>query len=192
VAFIDLEHMYVPDAITLGGTVFGIATFSLRPSLGLVDAVLGAALGFAMVWLPFVVLYKWIRGRTGMGLGDAKLVMLAGAWFGWPGAVFALLAGAVQGTIVAVLLLIFRGRIDEPEAIQAEKEEVQKELERMGAEERAAAEALLAKDPLYEAPGGSAALARIAFGPFLVLAMLEYLFFGDAIGAAVGWLGLSG
>ena len=30
--------------------------------------------GSSRVWLPFGVVYKWIRGRVGMGLGDAKLI----------------------------------------------------------------------------------------------------------------------
>src|SRR5260370_394919 len=130
VALGDLEHMYVPDAISIGGTLFGLATFSLR-GLSFTDALLGAALGFAVVWLPFGVLYKWIRGRTGMGLGDAKLVMLAGAWFGWIGAVFALLAGAVQGTLAVIALLLTRGRIEEPAAVEEENPETPAELPRI-------------------------------------------------------------
>jgi leader peptidase (prepilin peptidase)/N-methyltransferase len=192
VAFIDLEHMYVPDAISIGGTVFGLATFSLRPDLGFFDALLGAAAGFGMVWVPFGLVYRWIRGRTGMGLGDAKLVMVAGAWFGWPGAVFSLLAAAVQGTIFAFVLLAVHGRIDEPEAVKEEKRKVQTELEALGPAERVAAEAELAKDPLYEAPAGGFGLSRIAFGPFLVLAMLEYLLMGrEALGDYLRWVGIA-
>jgi len=193
VAFIDLEHMYVPDAISVGGTVFGIATVSLRPEIDLKDALLGAAVGFGIVWLPFGVLYKVIRGRTGMGLGDAKLLMMAGAWFGWTGAVFALLAGAVQGTVAAVILLLVHGRIEEPAGVMAEKRETETALAQLSPEERAAAEAELAKDPLYEASSSSSlGLARIAFGPFLVLAMLEYLLIGrDWVGDYVRWLGYS-
>ena len=190
IAFIDLEHMYVPDALSLGGTVFGIATFSLRPALSLTGALLGAAIGFAIVWLPFGVAYKWIRGRTGMGLGDAKLVMLAGAWFGWTGAVFALLAGAVQGTVVVLVLLLVRGRIDEPVAIEQERRETAEALAAMSPEERAEAEAELAKDPLYEASSEGIGPSRIAFGPFLAMAMLEYLLVGrDWIGGYLRWLG---
>src|SRR5580700_1352286 len=37
-AFIDAEHMYLPDAITLGGTLFGLLTPSLR-DLGWGDAL---------------------------------------------------------------------------------------------------------------------------------------------------------
>lgn len=179
-AFIDLEHMYIPDLVSIGGTVLGIATFSLR-GIGFVDSLIGAAIGFAIVWLPFSVGYKALRGQTGMGLGDAKLVMLAGAWFGWKGAVFVLLAGAVQGTIAAIAMLLTKGKIEEPEAVRQEKEAMMRELEAMSPEEREKAEAELANDPIYEELNGGVGQARIAFGPFLVLATLEYLLLGDTL-----------
>jgi leader peptidase (prepilin peptidase)/N-methyltransferase len=193
VAFIDLEHMYVPDAISVGGTIAGVATYSLRSDVDLADVLIGAGVGFSVVWLPFSVLYRAIRGRTGMGLGDAKLVMMAGAWFGWTGAIFALLAGAVQGTIAALIVLLVHGRIDEPAAVQKEREETEQSLAKMSPEERARAEAELERDPIYEAvPTGSVGLARIAFGPFLALAMLEYMFIGRSVGDYTRWLGLFG
>jgi leader peptidase (prepilin peptidase)/N-methyltransferase len=195
VAFIDLEHMYVPDVISIGGTAVGVLTYSLRPDfdLDLADVLIGAAVGWIVVWLPFGVLYRWIRGRTGMGLGDAKLVMMAGAWFGWSGAMFALLAGAVQGTVAALVVLLVHGRIEEPEAVQKERQETEQTLAQLPPEQRAAAEAELGRDPLYEAvPAGSVGLARIAFGPFLALAMLEYLFLGPAVVEYGRWIGLSG
>src|SRR5579883_328916 len=52
-AFIDAEHMILPDSITLGGALFGLATPGLR-GLGYLDVVLGAAAGFVGVWLPLV------------------------------------------------------------------------------------------------------------------------------------------
>jgi leader peptidase (prepilin peptidase)/N-methyltransferase len=189
VAFIDMEHMYVPDALSIGGALFGIATFSLRPDLSFTDALLGAVIGFCIVWLPFGIGYKALRGRTGMGLGDAKLVMLAGAWFGWSGAVFALLAGAVQGTLVVAALFLLRGRIEEPAAVEQEKRETLEALEAMSPEERALAEAELEDDPLYEPSSPGLGLSRIAFGPFLALAMLEYLLVGrEWVGGYVRWL----
>ncbi|WP_437604370.1 prepilin peptidase [Sorangium sp. So ce590] len=187
--FIDLEHMYIPDAITIGGAVLGVATASLR-SMGFTDALLGAAIGFAVVWLPFVVLYPRIRGgRVGMGLGDAKLLMLAGAWFGWGGALFVLGAGAVQGSIVAIGMLLVRGSIEEPEAVRLEREQIRAELAAMSPEERAAAEKEIAQDPLAEAPGEGFGQARIAFGPFLALATLECLLVGrDVLDAYFSWI----
>jgi leader peptidase (prepilin peptidase)/N-methyltransferase len=176
-AFIDLEHMYLPDAITIGGAVLGLATASFR-SMRFVDALIGAAVGFVIIWLPFVVIYPRLRGRAGMGQGDARLVMLAGAWFGWQGTLFVLGAGAIQGTLVAVPLLLFKGRIEEPEAVKQEREEMKRELETMSPEERAEAEKELAEDPLAEEAGPGLGQARMAFGPFLVLATIECLLFG--------------
>jgi len=188
-AFIDLEHMYLPDAITLGGAVLGVATASLR-SMRFVDAIIGAAVGFVVVWLPFVFIYPRLRGRAGMGLGDAKLLMLAGAWFGWGGALFVLGAGAVQGTLVAIPLLLFKGKIEEPEAVRREREEMKKELEAMTPEARAEAEKDLAADPLAEEAGPGLGQARMPFGPFLALATIECLLMGrDVLNATFGWMG---
>lgn len=179
-AFIDLEHMYLPDAITLGGTLLGLLSVPLRGGT-FQNALLGAAIGFILVWLPFDFLYGKLRGRPGMGLGDAKLVMLAGAWFGWQGAVFALLGGAVQACIVALTVFLARGRIDEPEAVVRERKELQALLEASEGEERAELERAIARDPLALEPEAGLGKARLAFGPFLVLATLEYLLFGDVI-----------
>ena len=173
-AFIDLEHMYIPDSITVGGAIVGLVTASLRGNT-FTEALVGAIAGFAMVWVPFSLVYRVVRGRTGMGMGDAKLVALAGAWFGWVGAMFALFAGAVQGTVGALGILLIRGRIDEPAAVREEKQQVLQELDQMRPEERDAALEALARDPLYEPNAPGIGRARIAFGPFLVLAILEYL-----------------
>ena len=187
-AFIDLDHMYLPDGVTIGGAILGVGTCHLR-GMTFPESLLGAAIGFVVVWLPFVVLYRKVRGRVGMGMGDAKLLMLAGAWFGWGGALFVLGAGAVQGSIVAVTTLLLRGKIEEPEAVRLEREEIKAELDAMSPEERALAEEELAGDPLAEEAGEGAGQARIAFGPFLVLATLECLLFGrDIIAAYLSWL----
>ncbi|MGH7439925.1 MAG: prepilin peptidase [Polyangiaceae bacterium] len=175
-AFIDAEHMYLPDAVTLGGTAFGLATPALR-GLGWADVAVGAAAGFFGVWLPFIVLYRVIRGRHGMGLGDAKLVMLAGAWFGWPGAAFALFAGAFQATLAALLILGIRGKIEEPDAVRADREELQKAAD-AGDEE---ARKTLEEDPLGTPPEEGIMAARLPFGPFLCLATIEWLLAGDWI-----------
>ena len=187
-AFIDLEHMYLPDAITLGGTILGVATSSFR-GLTFLESLLGAAAGFGIVWIPFVVLYSKIRGKVGMGMGDAKLLALAGAWFGWGGALIVLGAGAIQGTIATLGVLLFRGKIEEPEAVKREREEIQKELEAMSPEDRAAAEKELAEDPLSEEAGEGVGQARIAFGPFLILATIECLLLGrDVPGLLLAWM----
>jgi leader peptidase (prepilin peptidase)/N-methyltransferase len=187
-AFIDLEHMYLPDTITLGGAALGLATCSFR-GFTFLESLLGAAVGFGLVWIPFGVLYSKLRGKVGMGMGDAKLVALAGAWFGWGGALFVLGAGAIQGTIATLAVLLVRGKIEEPEAVRREREEIQSELAAMSPEERAEAEKELSEDPLTEEAGDGVGQARIAFGPFLILASIECLLLGrDVLGAYLAWI----
>ena len=183
-AFIDLDHMYLPDPITLGGTALAFSTVPLRGAT-FQSALLGGAVGFLLVWLPFDFLYSKLRGLPGMGMGDAKLVMLAGAWFGWQGAAFALLGGAVQATVVAFSVLLARGRIDEPEAVVRERKELQELLASTEGEERAELEREIARDPLAFEPEAGLGKARLAFGPFLALATIEYMLFGDVILQAV-------
>jgi leader peptidase (prepilin peptidase)/N-methyltransferase len=175
-AFIDAEHMYLPDTITLTGAALGVASATLR-GMTWTDSLVGAAAGFAGVWLPFVVLYRRIRGQAGMGLGDAKLTMLAGAWFGWWGALFVLLAGAVQGTIGALVIYLVKGKIEEPEAVREEREE----LQRLAAEGDEEAAQILAEDPLGTAPEEGLGRARLPFGPFLIVACIEYLLVGERL-----------
>jgi len=181
-AFIDLEHLYLPDPITYSGIVLGIATVPLRQPMTFIDSLLGGVIGFLVVWLPFDRLYRLVRGRVGMGLGDAKLVALAGVWFGWEGAVFALLAGAVQGTLILFAVLAARGRLEEPEAVQREREAAERELAQAVGEERERLEREMADDPVLASPPASGfAAARIPFGPFLVLAIIEYQLFGESV-----------
>ena len=215
-AFIDAEHMFLPDSIMFGGIVLGVATATIR-GLALTDSLLGAAIGFVGIWLPFIFLYKGLLGRTGMGMGDAKLLALAGAWAGWPGAVFTLLAGAVQGTLYAGALKVLG---IEPKLPQAVLEEIA-ELEKAAAEGDEEAKKALEEDPLTEdeddafivdffrrlfrgadavraekeqrrkereqeaadeeAGPPEPARARIPFGPFLILALLEYVFAHDLV-----------
>jgi leader peptidase (prepilin peptidase)/N-methyltransferase len=56
-----------------------------------------------------ILLIRWvywlIRRREGIGLGDAKLMALLGAWLGFPGALLAFGLGVVLGAVAAVVLL---------------------------------------------------------------------------------------
>ena len=171
-AFIDAEHMFLPDSITFGGIVLGLATATLR-GLPLTQSFIGAVTGFLGIWFPFTFLYKRVLGRTGMGLGDAKLMALAGAWFGWPGALFVLFAGALQGSFYALAMKVLGFEHGLPDAVKEDLAELRKAAEEGDAE---AIEAL-AEDPLAEAHAGM----RMPFGPFLILGCLELLFAGEWI-----------
>jgi leader peptidase (prepilin peptidase)/N-methyltransferase len=107
---IDYRHLYLPDVLTLPLIPAGLAiAWWLEP-----DQVLQHAVGAVAGFLGFAGLawaYEKLRGREGLGLGDAKLLAAAGAWVSWPGLgsvllwaaplalVVSLAAGVIQGTL---------------------------------------------------------------------------------------------
>ena len=168
--FVDLEWMEIPDEVSLPGAALGLATVGLRSDPGALSAAVGAGVGFLIVQIMFVWAYELLTGRRGMGEGDAKLLLMIGAFLGWEAVLFALIAGSFQGLIVAGLATAF----GVPLVPSLEEEATP-------AEARAAAEPA---DDAEHAPGSA---PMMVFGPMLALSALEFLFFGDAV---VGWVAL--
>ncbi|MCH2109116.1 MAG: prepilin peptidase [Polyangiaceae bacterium] len=188
-AAIDMEYMILPDSITLGGALLGLATAYWRTDISLVQSAIGGASGFIVIWLPFIWGYKKLRGFEGMGLGDAKLLLLAGTFFGLSGVFFTLFAGALQGTLVTGILLLTQGKIEEPQAVTEEREELRQAIEDAEGQEKAELQALLDADPLGVAPEEFTGGTRVAFGPFLCLALIEFTIFYEPIHLAIEmWL----
>ena len=95
-AWIDAEHLYLPDALTLPLVVAGLlATWFLAPGM-LADHALGAAVGWLALW-AVAAAYRLVRGREGLGQGDAKLLAAAGAWLGWQVLPWVILLAALGG-----------------------------------------------------------------------------------------------
>jgi len=113
ISFIDLERRLIPDVISVPGILLGLICSALLPVPGLRDAAIGAAGGYLLVWGPFHKGWELLRGRPGMMLGDAKLLAMIGAFLGWQGALFSLLAGSVVGSVAGIATAIRnRGRSD--------------------------------------------------------------------------------
>ncbi len=83
-AIIDSRHYLLPDGLTLPLIPAGLAVAWLHGPPMLRDAVIGTIAGF-VVFAAVAALYRWLRGRDGLGLGDAKLLGAAGAWASWIG-----------------------------------------------------------------------------------------------------------
>lgn len=106
-AAIDLVDWTLPDGLTLPLLLAGLLLAAGGDTLGLavlaspLEAALGAALGYgSLAALAYV--YRRVRGREGLGLGDAKLLAAAGAWLG-PGPLpILLLAAALLGLVMAI------------------------------------------------------------------------------------------
>jgi leader peptidase (prepilin peptidase)/N-methyltransferase len=111
-AFIDLEHHLLPDVLTLPGIVLGLALSAAGGVTGLLDAAIGVAVGGALPY-AVIVAYRAIRGVEGMGLGDVKLLAMAGAFLGWRGALLTIGLGSCVGAVVGIALITSgRGRRD--------------------------------------------------------------------------------
>jgi leader peptidase (prepilin peptidase) / N-methyltransferase len=105
---IDIRTMRIPDPLNATLAATGLAASWLLQR-DLVTAVLGIAIGYgAIAVLNFA--YFRLRGRDGIGMGDAKLLGGLGAWLGWTGLPFVALAGSICGLAVFAALALFRGR----------------------------------------------------------------------------------
>ena len=96
---------------------------------------------------------------------------------------FALFAGALQASLAAIVLFAVQGKIEEPVAVRADRE-VLEQAAAAGDEE---ARKMLDADPLGTPPGDGFLAARLAFGPFLCLAIIEWMLVGDRLRAATGY-----
>jgi leader peptidase (prepilin peptidase) / N-methyltransferase len=107
-AVIDWRHELLPDALTLPLIPAGLAVaYAIDPDRVLPHAI-GAAAGF-LAFAALALAYERLRGREGLGLGDAKLLAAAGAWLGWAALPSVVVVGAVSGLLLA-LLQAARGR----------------------------------------------------------------------------------
>jgi leader peptidase (prepilin peptidase)/N-methyltransferase len=114
----DLRVRLLPDAVNWFG--FGVALafatrippdgFSdvwlhshfARPMLtGVLDALLGAAFGSLVLW-GAATLYKVVRKREGMGMGDVKMMAMVGAFLGVRGAFLTILLGTLFGSVIGL------------------------------------------------------------------------------------------
>lgn len=102
-SLIDLDHQLLPDGPTLGLLWAGLllATLGIGPPPA--TAIIGAAAGFSALWLVATG-YRLLAGREGLGGGDLKLLAALGAWVGWQPLPLVVIASAVPGAVIGLLL----------------------------------------------------------------------------------------
>lgn len=124
--FSDLEERILPDEFTLGGMAAGLLlayAAPLQPLLSLLvapqawgprwrsvsEALLGIIVTAGVLW-AVSLLYEKVRRREGMGFGDVKMAGMLGAFFGLYGAMVALLAGSLLGSVVGLIYIKATGK----------------------------------------------------------------------------------
>jgi leader peptidase (prepilin peptidase)/N-methyltransferase len=135
--FTDAETKLLPDLLTLPGVVLGVAFSFLAPVemcpdlerssgpmgallpqhldwrvLSFANSVTGTIFGVAFMQ-GVALLYRGVRGKEGMGMGDVKLMAMIGAFLGIELTLFVVMLGSIVGTLfgVALMLTVFRKRL---------------------------------------------------------------------------------
>lgn len=101
IAITDARHYLIPDEYTWGGLAIGLL-LSLRDGpQGVMHAVVGAALGFGLLYAIAWAGEKAFK-QEAMGGGDIKMMAMVGAFVGWKGVLLTVFAGAFLGSLVFV------------------------------------------------------------------------------------------
>ena len=115
-SFIDLEHFYLPDRVTIGGMLLGVPASVMFPELQLertwLDALcwssVGLAFGFFFLW-GMGALFSKLFKKDALGFGDVKLMGAVGAFFGPTAVIFVLIVSSLVGSVVGIGLML-KGR----------------------------------------------------------------------------------
>ena len=124
-SFVDYDHQWIPDRVTIGGMIAGVLFSVFVPEMhafeifffsrgeltwrcSLMWSLAGMAFGFGTLWLLGEI-FSRIFKKDAMGFGDVKLIGAVGAFFGPVAVLFTLFASAVVGSVVGVAM-IWRGR----------------------------------------------------------------------------------
>jgi leader peptidase (prepilin peptidase)/N-methyltransferase len=86
IAAIDARHFVIPNELTALGLALGLWHSVVTSPDRLVDGLIYSCIRAAVMALLFLALrevYRRVRGRDGIGLGDVKLAAVMGAWLGW-------------------------------------------------------------------------------------------------------------
>ncbi len=108
-ARIDARSRLLPDVLTMPLLWFGLLWHAsglgesgALGNLSLEQAVWGAAAGYIVLWVPCVLLRRWL-GREMMGHGDFKLSAAIGARLGCAALPYLWLIASASSLLVAVL-----------------------------------------------------------------------------------------
>ncbi len=117
ITFIDLEFQIIPDRISLPGIPLGLLAGSLilpdpfmrAEQLGWQSSLIGAASGFLFYYFIAFAGEKIFR-KEAMGGGDIKMMAMVGGFLGWKGVILTTFLGSLFGSVIGVLMMLFRGR----------------------------------------------------------------------------------
>lgn len=108
-ATMDALEFRLPDLLTLPLIAGGFAVSLALPDRPIASHLAGAVAGFT-VMAGLAMAYRRLRGREGLGLGDAKLLAAAGAWLGWQALPSVVLVACAAAILLILARALLRGR----------------------------------------------------------------------------------
>src|SRR5579872_5369583 len=107
IAVADLRYLIIPNELNAAAAAFAAVNAGLAaPGGAIIESVALATLrGIVTMLLFFAIrsVYRWLRGREGLGLGDIKLAFVAGAWLSWTMIPIAVEIAAMAALLVYVV-----------------------------------------------------------------------------------------
>ena len=119
----DLDCHILPDEFTLGGLPLGLTLAAIEPLhtplLSLIqpemnprlasflESAAAALLASGGLWL-LGFLYRQVRGREGLGLGDVKMIAMIAAFLGFVPSLEVVMLGSVAGSIIGLVWIKLR------------------------------------------------------------------------------------
>jgi leader peptidase (prepilin peptidase)/N-methyltransferase len=110
IALTDARHMVIPDQLSLGGAVLGVALAALPGGFPLRSALVGAVAGYVFLWLVKLGAERAFR-KPALGVGDIHMIAMVGAFVGVPGTLLTVLLGSALGLAIGVPVIWIRGRL---------------------------------------------------------------------------------
>ncbi len=105
IALTDAREYIIPNEFTWGGLAIALLLSATGGLDAVLVALLGAAVGFALLWLVGSV-GKWVFKEEAMGGGDIKMMAMVGAFLGWQGVLLTIFLGALAGTAIFLPLAL--------------------------------------------------------------------------------------
>jgi leader peptidase (prepilin peptidase)/N-methyltransferase len=113
ITFIDLDHLFIPDEVSLPGIVIGLGVALLPGGVTIADAFGGVLLGGGGLW-ALAATYERLTGIEGMGFGDVKLLAMIGAFVGPLGVVQTIVAASLAGLLFGLVWALLRRGLETP------------------------------------------------------------------------------
>jgi leader peptidase (prepilin peptidase)/N-methyltransferase len=104
---IDFRHYLIPDVLTYPGMLFGLGLSFIPGGMTPVQGLLGCLGSGFFLWLVGYA-SSLVLKKEAMGLGDVKLIAMAGACFGLQTSLMGLIFASFLGTVVGLPMLLMR------------------------------------------------------------------------------------